>query len=93
MGCGVSTNAYAGTFQLAAMARAVSRKGAVMIATAGIPCISRRIASSTLLELHEPQSPMPDTTKSTRRLNVSMAVSATSWLGDRLRSRCATVML
>jgi len=50
--------------QLAAMASPVVRNGEVTMATAGMPSCSRRIASSTLLELHDPQSPMPETTRS-----------------------------
>jgi len=46
------------------MASPVARKGSVTMAMAGTPARSKRMASSTLLDEHDPQSPMPETTKS-----------------------------
>ena len=78
--------------QLDAIASPVARKGSVTIATAGTPARSKRIASSTLLDEHDPQSPMPETTKSLWARNASTAASSTSWLGERLRTIRDTVM-
>jgi hypothetical protein len=92
MGCGVSRNGYAGLPQLAAIASPVFRNGVVTTAIAGTPCSSIRIASSTLLELHDPQSPMPDMTRSAWLRSASTARSSISWLGERLRLVSATCM-
>ncbi len=78
--------------QLDAIASPVGRKGSVTIAIAGTPARSKRIASSTLLDEHDPQSPIPETTKSLWARSASMEASSTSWLGERLRTIRATVM-
>ena len=64
--------------QLDAIASPVGRKGSVTIAIAGTPARSKRIASSTLLDEHDPQSPMPETTKSLCLRRASIAASSTS---------------
>jgi hypothetical protein len=78
--------------QLAAMASPVLRNGVVTMATAGMPSRSIRIASSTLLELQDPQSPIPDTTRSAWLRSARMPASSISWLGERLRLVTLTVM-
>jgi len=78
--------------QLDVIASPVGRKGSVTIAMAGTPARSKRIASSTLLDEHDPQSPIPETTKSLSVRSVSSAVSSTSWLGERLRTIRVTVI-
>ena len=60
------------------MARPVLRNGAVTMAMAGTPCSSIRIASSTLLELHDPQSPMPEMTRSHCARSALIASPSTS---------------
>ena len=92
MGCGVSRNGYTGLPQLAAIASPVLRNGVVTTAMAGTPCSSIRIASSTLLELHDPQSPMPEMTRSAWARSATMPASSISWLGDRFRLVALTVM-
>ena len=74
------------------MASPVARNGVVTIATAGTPCCSIRIASSTLLDEQEPQSPIPETTRSACARSVFTAPSSISWLGERLRLVSVTRM-
>src|SRR5262245_25246565 len=57
-----------------------------------MPRSSNISASSTLLELHDPQSPTPDTMKSEILRSSSAASSVTPWLGERLRIMRLTVM-
>ena len=76
----------------AAIASPVARNGSVTMAMAAVPARSIKIASSTLLELHDPQSPTPETTKSEMRRSSSAASSVTPWLGDRLRIIRLTVI-
>ena len=64
-------NRKPGSPHVVAIAVAVGVKGSVITAIPGIPRSSHISASSTLLELHDPQSPMPDTTKSAMRRSVS----------------------
>src|SRR5688500_13062734 len=72
------------------MARPVFRNGAVTMATAGTPCCSIRMASSTLLDEQDPQSPTPEITRSASRLRAAIAFASISWLGERLTSRMVT---
>ena len=67
----------------------------------GAPAISRsfirvstsiRIASSTLLELHDPQSPTPEMTRSVWARRAWIPASSTSWLAERFRFRTVTVI-
>ena len=62
------------------------------MAMAGTPCSSIRIASSTLLELHDPQSPMPEMTGSHCARSALIASPSTSWEAERLRVRKVTVI-
>src|SRR5689334_2937031 len=48
------------------------------------------MASSTLLDEHEPQSPTPEITRSASRLSAATALASISWLGERLTSRTLT---
>src|SRR5262252_4206029 len=64
------------------MARPVLRNGVVTMAMPGTPCSSIRIVSSTLLELHDPQSPMPEITRSAWARRALMPASSISWHGD-----------
>ena len=59
MGWGMSRNLNLAIPHCFAISVPVVRKGAVTIETAGTPAFSRRIPSSTLPELHDPQSPIP----------------------------------
>ena len=77
--------------QLVAMASPVARKGSVTTAMAGTPARSKRIASSTLLDEQDPQSPMPETTRSAWLRSAFTAASSISWLGERLRLVSVTV--
>ena len=72
--------------------RPVNMNAEVTMATAGTPCASMRIASSTLLELHDPQSPIPETTRSHRARSALMAASSIAWLGERLRWVTVTII-
>jgi len=92
MGCGVSRNGYPGFPQLSAIAFPVLRNGVVTMAMAGTPCSSIRIASSTLLELHDPQSPIPEMTRSDWARSARIPASSISWLGERLRFVAVTVI-
>ena len=92
MGWGVSTNLNPGKPHVAAMAAPVWRNGSVTRAIPGMPLSSNISASSTLLELHDPQSPTPETTKSEILRSASAASSVTPWLGERLRIMRLTVM-
>lgn len=58
------TNSYAGKPYTLAIARAAGTNESVQMLTAGTPARSNRIPSAKLAALHEPQSPMPATTKS-----------------------------
>jgi hypothetical protein len=75
-----------------AIPTAVGTNGSVMITDAGMPRFSKKMASSTLLDEHDPQSPIPETTKSLSARSASSAVSSTSWLGERLRTIRVTVI-
>src|SRR5262249_59992265 len=90
MGCGVARKRKRGSPHVAAIAAAVGRNGSVISATAGTPCSSISNASSTLLELHDPQSPTPETTKSQTRRRPATASSSRPWLGERLRTSRVT---
>src|SRR5262245_37165153 len=74
------------------MAAPVWRNGSVTRAIPGMPRSSNISASSTLLELHDPQSPTPETMKSEILRSSSAASSVTPWLGERLRIMRLTVM-
>jgi hypothetical protein len=63
-GCGVATNSKKGLPYALAIARAGTMKASVQMLTAGTPARSSRIPSAKLAALHEPQSPIPATTKS-----------------------------
>ena len=54
-----------------ARAFAVGMKGSVTTATAGIPCFSRLIASSTLPDEQLPQSPIAVTTAAQRLASIA----------------------
>ena len=92
IGCGVSRNLNPGSPHVAAMAAPVWRNGSVTRAIPGMPRSSNISASSTLLELHDPQSPTPETMKSEILRSSSAASSVTPWLGERLRIMRLTVM-
>jgi hypothetical protein len=59
MGWGIITKRKFGNPQLRAMARPVAWNTSVMMDAEGMPCCSNTILSSTLPELHDPQSPTP----------------------------------
>src|SRR5262249_4318737 len=84
MGCGVARNGSPAMPHAEAIASPVARNGSVTMAIAGVPARSIRIASSTLLELHDPQSPMPEITRSLWRDSAGTTPSSISWLGERL---------
>ena len=63
-GWGMDTYSNPGKPYASAIARAVSANGSVQMLTAGSPARSSRIPSAKLAALHEPQSPIPATTKS-----------------------------
>jgi len=92
MGWDVTTNSYLGAPHVVAMAREVAINGVVTMATAGMPAFSNLIPSSTLPELHDPQSPTPASTKSARCWNTAMACGVTLWPGDFLRSTWVRVI-
>jgi hypothetical protein len=62
------------------MAAAVSTKGSVMTAAAGMPRFSNEIASSTLPDEHDPQSPMAVMTAAQRVASRSASSSLTGAL-------------
>lgn len=90
IGCEVTINSYAGAPQFFAIACAVAIKGVVTIATVGMPARSNLMPSSTLPELHDPQSPTPARTKSACCWSSVIASGATLWPDDFLCSRCVT---
>ena len=78
MGWGVARNAYPAIPHAAVIASPVGRNGSVTMAIDGTPARSIKIASSTLLELHDPQSPMPEMTRSAWRRSAGSTCSSTS---------------
>ena len=61
------TNRKSGNPYAFAIALAGTSNASVQMLTAGMPARSRRIPSAKLAALHEPQSPIPATTKSLLR--------------------------
>ncbi len=56
-GCGSTTYGYPGIPPRIPMASALETKGSVQITAAGMPRFSREMASCTLHDEHDPQSP------------------------------------
>src|SRR6266568_2439500 len=67
-----------------AMASAVDWKGSVITAAAGIPRFSKVMASSTLPDEHDPQSPMAVMTTAQRPASFSASPSVTGALAEPL---------
>src|SRR5947207_6625013 len=91
MGCGMARYLYFGWPHCSAMARPVLSKTSVMIDTEGLPCFSSRIPSSTLPDEHDPQSPMPATTRSA---HASISATISGWAGTLAlcyRNKCTAV--
>ena len=63
-----------------AMASAVASKGSVMTTAAGMPRFSKVMASSTLPDEHDPQSPMAVMTAAQRAASRSASLSLTGAL-------------
>ena len=72
---------------ISAMAAAVGMNGSVMIATAGMPRFSKEMASSTLPDEHDPQSPMAVMTTAQRAASRSASLSLTGALALVLETR------
>jgi len=70
-----------------AMASAVASNGSVMTTAAGMPRFSKVMASSTLPDEHDPQSPMAVTTAAQRPASRSASLSLTGALALVLETR------
>ena len=70
-----------------AMASAVDWKGSVITAAAGMPRFSKVMASSTLPDEHDPQSPMAVMTTAQRPASISVSPTVTGALALVLATR------
>ena len=70
-----------------AMASAVDSNGSVITTAAGIPRLSKVMASSTLPDEHDPQSPMAVMTAAQRAASASASLSLTGALALVLATR------
>ena len=71
----------------AAIASAVGSNGSVITTAAGMPRFSKVMASSTLPDEHDPQSPMAVMTATQRAASASASISLTGALALVLATR------
>ena len=86
-GCETAATAYPVMPASFAMASAVDWKGSVITAAAGMPRFSKVMASSTLPDEHDPQSPMAVMTTAQRPASFSASPSVTGALALVLDTR------
>ena len=75
-----------------AMACAVGSKGMVITTTAGMPSFSKVMASSTLPDEHDPQSPIAVMMAPQLRANISASLSLTGALALVLATRTTSTI-
>ena len=88
----MTATGYPGMPASRAMASAVARNGSVMTAAAGMPRFSKEMASSTLPDEQEPQSPTAVTTTAQCFASSSASSSDTGALAFVLATRTMSPM-
>src|SRR5262249_3397496 len=91
-GCGITATGYPGMPARRAIASAVATNGSVMTTAAGSPRLLHEMASSTLPDEQEPQSPTAVTTTAQRLASTSASSSATGALALVLATRTTSAM-